>query len=89
MQRVEYDLKLQRYYKECRYIGSIISKDGEIKEDVEHRIRVGWFQWRLGFGLDCDQCILTRLKGKSYSTTIKPTMTYWSRMLANEEVTSE
>lgn len=30
------------YRDSFRYIDSIISKDGVIDEDVEHRIRAGW-----------------------------------------------
>ena len=37
------------------YHGSIISKDGEIEEDVEHRIKAGWLKWRLALRLLCDQ----------------------------------
>ena len=37
-----------------RYLDSIISKDGEIDEDVEHRIKVGWLKRRLVFGVLCD-----------------------------------
>ena len=36
------------------YLGSIISKDGEIDEDVEHRIKVRWLKWRLASGVLCD-----------------------------------
>ena len=27
-----------------RYLGSIISKDGELCDDVTHRIKVGWLK---------------------------------------------
>lgn len=46
------------------YLGSIISMDREIEEDVEHRIRTGWFKWRLSSQVLCDRCIPTRLKKK-------------------------
>ena len=36
------------------YLGSIISTDGEIDEDVEYRIKVGWLEWRLASGVLCD-----------------------------------
>ena len=36
------------------YIGLIISKDGEIDENVKHRIKVGWLKWRLASGLLCE-----------------------------------
>ena len=38
-----------------RYLGSIVSKDGEINEDAEHRIKTGWLNWRLAYGVQCDR----------------------------------
>lgn len=38
-----------------RYIGSIISNDGEIDEDVEHRIKAGWLKWRLTSRVLCNR----------------------------------
>jgi hypothetical protein len=29
-----------------RYLGSMLQSDGEIDEDVSHRIRDGWVKWR-------------------------------------------
>lgn len=57
-------------------IGSIISNDGEIEEDVDHRIRFAWLKWILAFGMLCDWRILKRLKRKFSNTTIRPMMTY-------------
>ena len=37
------------------YLGSIICKDGEINEDVEHRIKARWLKWRLVSGVLCDR----------------------------------
>ena len=34
-----------------RYLGSIISKDGEIDENGEHRIKTRWLKWRLASGV--------------------------------------
>jgi hypothetical protein len=59
-----------------RYLGSMISKDGEIDEDVEHRIRAGWLKWRLASGVLCDRQMPTKLKGKFYRTVVRPAMTY-------------
>ena len=36
------------------YPDLIISKDREIDEDVEHRIKVEWLKWRLAFKVFCD-----------------------------------
>ena len=56
------------------YLGSIISKDGEIDEDVKHRIKAGWLKWRLSSGVLCDRRITPRLKGKFNKTLIRPAM---------------
>ena len=37
-----------------RYLGLIISKNGEIEEDVENWIRAGWLKWRFASGVLCD-----------------------------------
>jgi hypothetical protein len=29
-----------------RYLGSMLQKNGDIDEDVSHRIKAGWLKWR-------------------------------------------
>ena len=29
-----------------RYLGSVLQRDGDIDEDVSHRIKAGWMKWR-------------------------------------------
>jgi hypothetical protein len=59
-----------------KYLGSIISQDGEITDDVTHRIQVGWLKWRSATGVLCDKRVPTKLKGKFYRTAIRPAMLY-------------
>ncbi|XP_070002242.1 uncharacterized protein [Nicotiana sylvestris] len=59
-----------------KYLGSIIQKDGEIDEDVTHRIRTGWMKWRLAFSVLCDKNVPLRLKGEFYKVVVRPTMLY-------------
>ena len=40
-----------------RYPGSIISQDGEVVEDIEHRIRARRFKCRLASEVFCDRCM--------------------------------
>ena len=53
-----------------RYLGSIITKLGEIGDDVIHRIKASWLKWRKASGVLCDRRIPVRLKGKFYKTAI-------------------
>uniref|UniRef100_A0A1U7W568 Uncharacterized protein LOC104225110 n=1 Tax=Nicotiana sylvestris TaxID=4096 RepID=A0A1U7W568_NICSY len=50
--------------------------NGEIDEDVAHRIRVGWTKWRLASGVLCDKNVPLKLKGKLYKVVVRPTMLY-------------
>jgi hypothetical protein len=58
-----------------RYLGSMLQSEGEIDEDVSHRIRAGWVKWRQTSGVLCDK-VPNKLKGKFYRTVIRPAMLY-------------
>jgi hypothetical protein len=38
-----------------RYLGSMLKKDGDIDEDVNHRIKAGWIKWRQASDILCDK----------------------------------
>jgi hypothetical protein len=59
-----------------RYSGSMQQKDGDIDEDVRHRISTGWLKWRQASGVLCDKKVPQKLKGKLYRMVIRPTMLY-------------
>jgi hypothetical protein len=59
-----------------RYLGSMLQKDGDIDEDVRHRISVGWFKWCHAFSVLYDKRVPQKLKGKFYRTKNRPTMLY-------------
>jgi hypothetical protein len=59
-----------------RYLGSMLQKDGDIDEDVRHRISAGWLKWRQASGVLCDKRVPQKLKGKFYRTAIRPAMLY-------------
>ncbi|KAK9101124.1 hypothetical protein Scep_024554 [Stephania cephalantha] len=61
-----------------RYPGSIIQNDGNIENDVTHRIQAGRKKWRSATGVICDRNVPTKLKGKFYRTAIRPAMLYGS-----------
>jgi len=58
-----------------KYLGFIIQKDGEINNDVNHRIQVGWLKWKSTTGVLCDHNISLCLKEKFYRT-IRPALLY-------------
>ena len=65
-----------------RYLGSIIQQDGEIDNDVSHRIQAGWYKWRKATGVICDRKVPNKVKGKFYRTAIRPAMLYGSECWA-------
>jgi hypothetical protein len=54
----------------------MLQKNGNIDEDVSHRIKVGWLKWHQASGVLCDPRVPLKLKGKFYWTTIRPAMLY-------------
>ena len=61
-----------------KYLGSIVQQNGEIEEDINQRIKVGWQKWKHVTGVLCDKRILVGLKGKVYRTEIRPAILYGS-----------
>jgi hypothetical protein len=53
-----------------RYLGSMLQKDGDIDEDVSHRIKADWLKWRQASGVLCDLKVSLKLKGKLYRAAI-------------------
>ena len=49
---------------------------GDIDENIDHRIKVGWLKWKNATGVLCDAKMPIKLKGKFYRTAIRPAMLY-------------
>ena len=64
------DTKLPRV-EECKYLGSTVQESGGYEREVKKRVQAGWNGWRRVLGVICD---LARVKGKVYSSVVKPTM---------------
>lgn len=61
-----------------KYLGSIIEENGNINEDINQRIIVGWQKWRSAFRILCDKKIPARVKGMIYRITVRPILLYGS-----------
>jgi len=59
-----------------QYLGSMLQRDGDIDEDVSHRIKAGWMKWRQASGILYDKRVPLKLKGKFYRMAIRPAMLY-------------
>ncbi|XP_070045162.1 uncharacterized protein [Nicotiana tomentosiformis] len=59
-----------------KYLGLIIQGDGEIDEDVAHRIGVGWMKWMLASEALCDKKVQLMLKSMFYKAVVRPAMLY-------------
>jgi hypothetical protein len=59
-----------------RYLGSMLQKNGDIDENVNHRIKAVWLKWRQASDVLCDPMVPLKLKGKFYKTVIRPAMLY-------------
>ena len=62
-----------------RYLGSMLQKDGDNNEDVNHRIKARWMKWHQASSVLCDKRVPQKLKGKFYRTAIRPRMLYGAR----------
>jgi hypothetical protein len=54
------------------YLRSMLQKNGDIDEDVSHKIKVVWLKWRQASGVLCDPKVSLKLKSKFYMTAIRP-----------------
>jgi hypothetical protein len=58
------------------YLGLMLQKDGDVDEDVSHRIKAGWLKWRQAFDVLCAPRVSLKLKGKFYWIAIRLVMLY-------------
>jgi hypothetical protein len=58
------------------YMGLMLQKNGDIDEDVSHRIKTDWLKWCEASGILCDPRVPLKIKDKFYRTVIRSAMLY-------------
>ena len=69
------DTKVPRV-KEFKYLGSTVQESGGCEREVKKRVQEGWNGWRRVSGVICDRRLPARVKGKVYSSVVRPAMVY-------------
>ena len=69
------DAKVPRV-KEFKYLGSTVQESGGCEREVKKRVQAGWNGWRRVSGVICDRRLPARIKGKVYSSMVRPAMVY-------------
>ena len=69
------DAKFPRV-KEFKYLGSTVQESGSCEREVKRRVQARWNGWRRVSGVICDRRLPARVKGKVYSSVVRPAMVY-------------
>ena len=69
------DTKVPRV-KEFKYLGSTVQESGSCEMEVKKRVQAGWNGWRKESGVICNNRLQARVKGKVYSSVVRPAMVY-------------
>ena len=75
------DTKVPRV-KEFEYLGSTVQESGGCEREVKKRVQAGWNGWRRVSGVICDRRLPARVKGKVYSSVVRPAMVYGLKTVA-------
>ena len=75
------DTKVPRA-KEFQYLGSTVQESGSCEREVKRRVQARWNKWRKVSEVICDRRLPARVKGKVYSSVLRPAKMYGLEMLA-------
>ena len=75
------DAKVPRV-KEFKYLGSTVQESGGCEREVKKSVQVGWNGWRRVSGVICNKRLPARVKGKVYSSVVRPATVYGLEMVA-------
>ena len=62
--------------KEFKYLGSMVEESGSCEREAKKRVQAGWNGWRKVSGVIRDKRLPARVKGKVYSSVVRPAMVY-------------
>ena len=62
--------------KEFKYLGSTVQESGGYEREVKKSVQAGWSGWRSVSGVICDRRLPARVKGKVYSSVVRPALVY-------------
>ena len=69
------DTKVPRV-KEFMYLGSTVQESGSCEREIKKRVQAGWNGWRRVSEVICNKRLPARVKGKVYSSVVRPAMVY-------------
>ena len=69
------DTKVPRV-KEFKYLVSTVQESGSCEREVKKRVQAEWNGWRRVSGVIYDKRLPARVKGKVYSSVVRPAMVY-------------
>ena len=69
------DIKVPRV-KEFKYLGSMVQESGSCEREVQKKVQAGWNGWRKVSRVICNRRLPARVKGKVYSSVVRPAMVY-------------
>ena len=61
---------------EFKYLGSTVQESGSCEREIKRKVQAGWNGWRKVSGVICDRRLPARVKGKVYSSVVRPAMVY-------------
>ena len=62
--------------KKFKYLRSTVQESGNCEREVKKRVQAGWNRWRKVLGVICERRLPARVKGKVYSSVVRPPIVY-------------
>ena len=76
------DTKVPRV-KKFKYLESTVQESCGCDREIKKRVQAGWNGWRRVSGVICDGKLPARVKGKVYSSVVRPAMSFLITPIAN------